>query len=94
MSDKREQPNDLPYVDPNSGAATQPGGYAFAPVVEDGKFDAAVADEVTLEQEAAKAKRDEGDEADDEQDKKLDELKKVRRSRRPKADDDDDDKDE
>lgn len=45
MSDER-------YVDPNSGAAPQPGGFAAAPVLPDGEFDAAVADEVTDAQEA------------------------------------------
>lgn len=39
------------YVDPNSGAAPQPGGYAAAPVQDEGQFDAAVADDVTEAQE-------------------------------------------
>jgi hypothetical protein len=45
------------YIDPNSGAAPQPGGYAAsrAPVIDqgDGLSDAAVADEVTEEQAKA-----------------------------------------
>lgn len=39
------------FVDPNSGAAPQPGGYASAPVQDEGQFDAAVADDVTEAQE-------------------------------------------
>lgn len=44
------------YIDPNSGAAPQPGGYSGlhqAPVDEAGNFDTAVADEVTEQQEHA-----------------------------------------
>jgi hypothetical protein len=50
-------PENQRYIDPNSGAAPQPGGYgaSHAPVLADeaGEFDAAVADEVTEEQEKA-----------------------------------------
>lgn len=64
------------FVDPNSGAATQPGGYAYAPVVDE-SFDAAVADAVTEEQEAARQSRKEAGVKDAEQDKKADAIKKA-----------------
>lgn len=48
------------YIDPNSGAAPQPGGFGgAAPVLEDGEFDAAVADELTEEQEQAEREQEE-----------------------------------
>jgi hypothetical protein len=55
------------YIDPNSGAAPQPGGYGgygAAPVIPDGDSfsDAAVADDITEAQEAA-AKKKAADEA-------------------------------
>lgn len=45
------------YIDPNSGAAPQPGGFAAAPMVERGgePVDVAVADEVTEADEASAA---------------------------------------
>lgn len=62
------------YVDPNSGAAPQPGGYASgAPTAvpsDNGNFDAAVADEVTEAQESENDdEKDNNDEKDDDDSK-------------------------
>ncbi len=47
------------YIDPNSGAAPQPGGYSGRPPVDPaGNFDAAVADDVTEEQEKAELEQE------------------------------------
>lgn len=67
------------YVDPNSGAAPQPGGYASgAPTAvpdDNGNFDAAVADEVTEAQESenddAKNENDDDEKDDNDDDSKL-----------------------
>lgn len=46
-----QQDQQQTYVDPNSGAAPQPGGYAFREPVREDMVDVAVADETTEAQE-------------------------------------------